>query len=78
MSVANKHNRNSQINSDLGSTAYLMIYSGSIPQSPDNTVSSSNLLCALPCSNPFGSLTYFVQSAAIVAGGSGAPTAPKR
>lgn len=71
MSVADKHNRNSQINSDLGTTAFLMIYSGTVPQSPDNTVPSGNLLCALPCSNPFGSLTYFVQNAAVTAGGSG-------
>lgn len=71
LSAVDKHNRNSQINSDLSTAAYLMIYSGWYPQSPDNTVSGGNLLVALPCSNPFGALTYFVQNAAVAAGGSG-------
>lgn len=71
MSVSDKHNRNSQINGDLGTTGYLMIYSGSYPLSPDITVSSGTLLCALPCSNPFGTLTYFVQNASVNTGGTG-------
>lgn len=71
LSAVDKKNRNSQINTDLGTGAYLMVYSGSYPLSPDNTVSSGTLLCALPCSNPFGTVTYFVQNAAVVSGGTG-------
>lgn len=71
LSAQDKHNRNAAINSDIGTTGYLMIYSGTRPASPDITTSSGNLLVALPCSNPFGSLTWTVQSATLVSGGGG-------
>ena len=71
LSAVDKKNRISQINSDLSTAAYLMIYSGSYPVSPDITVPGGNLLVALPCSNPFGVATYAVQSASINAPGTG-------
>jgi hypothetical protein len=52
-----KNQRASQINTDLSTAAYLCIYSGTQPVSPDITVSSGTLLAALPCSNPAGVVT---------------------
>lgn len=69
--AATKGHRSSQINTDLGGSSFLMIYSGSQPGSPDNTVSSGTLLCALPCSATAAVLGYNVQSATVAAGGSG-------
>ena len=71
LSVANKGNRANQIITALGTGAYAMFYQGSIPQSPDNTVSAGNVLAALPCSNPVGVINYSVQNAAVVTAGTG-------
>lgn len=69
--AATKNHRVSQLVTDLGSAAYLLIYSGTQPASPDLTVSPGNLLCALPCSATWGTVTYAVQSATVNAVGSG-------
>jgi hypothetical protein len=71
LSVATKANRATQIINALGSGAYAMFYTGTYPSSPDDLVSSGNLLGALPCSSTPGSLIYSVQNAAIYSGGSG-------
>ena len=71
LSVANKGTRANAIITALSTTAYAMFYQGTIPQSPDNTTSSGNVLAALPCSNPVGTIVYSVQNAAIVSGGTG-------
>ena len=69
--VATKAARATEIITDLGSAAYILFYSGTLPQSPDNTVPGGNLLGANPMSNPIGTIVYSVQNAAVVAGGSG-------
>jgi hypothetical protein len=69
-----KNHRVSQINTDLSTAAYLLLYSGTQPGSPDNTVSSGTLLAALPCSNPAGVVSYGVQTASVNAGGTGGTT----
>lgn len=71
LSALNKLHRSGQITTDLGATAFLMIYSGAQPISPDITVSAGALLCAMPMSNPAGVVTYFLQAAAINNAGSG-------
>lgn len=72
LSAQNKHDRNATINTDIGTAGYLMIYSGARPASPDIGTSTGNLLVALPCSNPFGTLAWTVQSVTLVSGGGGA------
>lgn len=71
LSVATKGNRANQIISGLGGAGYALIYSGSYPNGPDDTVSSGNLLCADPLSATPGTLFYSVQNAAVTAGGTG-------
>jgi hypothetical protein len=72
LSALNKNHRLSQIITDLGATNYLLVYTGAEPISPDITVSAGTLLVALPGTNPFGVVSYTVQSATINnAGGSG-------
>lgn len=71
LGVVTKGNRANQVITALGSGAYAIFYQGSIPQSPDNTVSSGNVLASLPCSNPVGTVQYSVQNAAIVTAGTG-------
>lgn len=71
LSAVNKLHRNTQISVDLGTTAYLMVYGGTRPLSPDNTVPSGNLLCAMACANPFGTLAYQVQNASVNNAGTG-------
>lgn len=70
-SVADKAHRLTNLVTDLGGSSYCIVYAGAMPQSPDNTVSSSNLLCALPCSATAGVVTYAVQNCAIVNAGTG-------
>jgi hypothetical protein len=69
--AATKGNRVAHITTDLGGTAYLMLYQGTQPASPDNTVSSGNALCALPCSATAAVKHFYVVGAAVKAGGSG-------
>jgi hypothetical protein len=69
LSAVDKKNRISSINTDLSTASFLCIYTGTPPLAPDNTVPGGNLLVAMPCSNPFGAATYFVQNASITAGG---------
>lgn len=69
--AASKGNRAGSINTDLGGTAYLCIYSGTQPLAPDITVASGNLLVALPCSATPAVKHFSVQNAAVKAGGSG-------
>lgn len=71
LNAATKNSRSGTLNTSLGGSAYLLIYSGTQPVAPDVTVSAGTVLATLPCSATPGVVTYFVQSATVNAGGSG-------
>jgi hypothetical protein len=72
LASSTKLSRASQINTAIGSGGSMLLYTGSAPASPDYPPSNgSTLLVTLPLSSPAGTVTYAVQSAAIVTGGSG-------
>jgi hypothetical protein len=73
-SVADKGHRATHIVTDLGATAYAIVYSGAMPVSPDVLVPSGNLLVALPCSSTPGVVAFAVQTASVNAVGSGGTT----
>jgi len=52
-STTHRNNNMADITTDLGTTAYLLIYTGSAPANC-GTAASGTLLVSLPCSNPFG------------------------
>jgi hypothetical protein len=70
LASADKKARAAQINSDIGSGASMLLYTGSPPASPDYPATGS-LLVTLPLSTPAAVASYAVQSAGIAAPGSG-------
>lgn len=61
-STTHRTNAMSDISTQLGSTSYLLIYTGSVPASCA-TAASGTLLASLPCSSTFGSASSGVLTA---------------
>ena len=51
-STTHRNNNMADVTTQLGTTAYLLIYSGSAPANPA-AAATGTLLASLPCSNPF-------------------------
>jgi hypothetical protein len=65
-STQHRNDNMADITTDLGATAYLLIYTGS-PPANCGTAASGTLLASLPCSNPFaGSPSGGVLSASAI------------
>ena len=52
-STTHRNNNMADITTDLGATAFLLIYTGSVPATC-GTAATGTLLASLACSNPFG------------------------
>lgn len=52
-STTHRNNNMADITTQLSTTAFLLLYSGSAPANC-GTAASGTLLCSLPCTNPFG------------------------
>jgi hypothetical protein len=70
LASATKFNRANQIVTDIGTAGYMLLYSGSVPISPDLPVTGT-LLATLPLSNVAGVVSLAVMNAAITAAGTG-------
>lgn len=66
-----KQNRSTQVNTAIGASATLSLYTGSPPASPDITAPGTKLAALTCASGSFGAVTLGVGSVLVTAGGSG-------
>lgn len=72
-STTHRTNAMADISTQLSSTAYLLIYTGSVPANAA-AAATGTLLASLPCSNPFGTATSGVLTASAITSATAAAT----
>ena len=70
LASATKLHRASQINTDIGSAGFMLLYTGTVPASPDMTATGT-LLAQLPLASTAAVTSLAVQSAVITTPGTG-------